>query len=291
MTTTWRMTEPEGEPSRSGSPTAGELLARYSVGDDGRPRSAGERSKLAAQLTAALARSAKAAGAGAVATGRWLGDLLIEAAPHIPVRDIETLQRHHRGLQGEQLGEALARNAARATAAVGVAGGALSAIKYTAPMTLLTFPIQLAIQTLAVAAIEVKLVAELHEAYAVPVPGNGSRRGAAYVMAWANRRGVNPAQPASMLAVIGPVARQQVGRRVIGRAGLNIGTLAPMMAGAAIGGRSNYRQTQKLGDALRADLRRRAPLTGGLTDRVVSRLLDPRRRRQVGGSTTAQPQP
>jgi hypothetical protein len=98
-------------------------------------------------------------------------------------------------------------------------------------------------------------------------------------MAWANRRGVNPAQPASLFSVVGPVARQQVGRRVAARAGLNIGTLAPMMAGAAIGGRSNYRQTQKLSDAIRADLRRRAPLTGGLTGRVVNRLLDPRRRR------------
>lgn len=282
MTSSMRISEPEGEPTPSDRPSAGELLARYSVGEQEQTRSAGERGKLAAQLTAALARSAHAAGAGAVATGRWLGDLLIEAAPHIPVRDLETLQRHHRGLHGDLLADALVRNAARATAAVGVAGGALSAVKWTAPMTMLTFPIQLAVQTLAVAAIEVKLVAELHEAYAVPVAGTGSQRGAAYVMAWANRRGVNPAQPASLLTVVGPVARQQVGRRVAARAGLNIGTLAPMMAGAAIGGRSNYRQTQKLSDALRGDLRRRAPLTGGLTGRVVNRLLDPRRRR---GST------
>ena len=43
----------------------------------------------------------------AVASGRWIGDSLIEAAPHLPVRDLETLRLHHPGLEGEALADLL----------------------------------------------------------------------------------------------------------------------------------------------------------------------------------------
>ena len=124
-----------------------------------------------------------------------------------------------------------------------------------------------------VAAIEVKLVAELHEVYRVPVQGNGTQRGTAYVLAWANRRGINPAHPATVLGVVGASTRNRVGRRVAGRAGRNLGTLAPLFAGAALGAMTNHRETQKLADALRGDLRRRQALVGGLTGRFVTGLL------------------
>lgn len=78
-----------------------------------------------------------------------------------------------------------------------------------------------------------------------------------------------------MTAALGVVARQRVQRRLVGRAGRGIGTLAPLMLGAAYGAWSNRKQTIALSDSLRGDLRRRRPLVGGLTGLAVSHLLDP----------------
>ncbi len=230
---------------------------------------------LAAPLALALASSARRAGSVAVASGRWLADVVVDAAPRIPVRDLATLREHHKGLEGEALADALIRNAVIATAAVGVAGGAVTAAKWTVPVTLVTIPLQLAVETAAVAVIEIKLVAELHEVYGVAVGGTGTQRGAAYALSWANRRGVNPFEPATMTAALGVVARQRVQRRLVGRAGRGIGTLAPLMIGAAYGAYSNRKQTIALSDSLRGDLRRHRPLVGGLTGLAVSHLLDP----------------
>lgn len=230
--------------------------------------------RLLARLGPALAVSARGAGAAAVASGRWLADVVMDAAPHIPIRDLETLTAHHGGRTGEELADALVRNATVATSSVGVAGGALSAVKWAVPISLLTVPIQLTVEVVAVAAIEIKLVGELHEVYGMPVRGPLSQRGSAYALAWANRRGINPLDPQSLSAAMGAITRQRVQRRLIGRAGRGLGTAAPLMAGAVFGAYSNQRQTGLLAESLRADLRRKRALTGGLTGRVVARALD-----------------
>lgn len=225
------------------------------------------------QLSVALAGSARTAGTAAVASGRWLTDVVVDAAPHIPVRDLATLTAHHRGLTGEQLADALVRQAMISTSGVGVAGGALTAMQWTVPATLLAIPIQLAVETAAIAAIEIKLVAELHEVYGVAVSGTTTQRGAAYAISWAGRRGINPLDPSTMSAAVGAVARSRVQRRLVARAGRGIGTLAPLMAGAAYGAVSNRRQTRALAGALRADLRRGRPLVGGLSGRAMGKFI------------------
>ena len=78
-----------------------------------------------------------------------------------------------------------------------------------------------------------------------------------------------------MTFALGVVARQRVQRRLVGRAGRGVGTLAPLMLGAAYGAVSNRRQTVAMSDSLRADLRRGRPLVGGVTGLAVSHLLDP----------------
>lgn len=257
--------------SPDGDTVVTEILGRIAA-DESPP------GRLLGLLALALATSARKAGAAAVTSGRWLADVVVDAAPRIPVRDLETLRHHHKGLEGEALADALVKNAVLATAAVGVAGGAVTAVKWTVPVTLVTIPLQLAVETAAVAVIEIKLVAELHEVYGVAVPGTGTQRGAAYALSWANRRGVNPLEPATMTAALGVVARNRVQRRLASRAGRGIGTLAPLMLGAAYGAVSNRKQTVTLADSLRADLRRNRPLVGGLTGLAVSHLLDPRLR-------------
>ncbi len=244
-------------------------------------RSARDWSGLMRQLGVALIASGRRAGVMAVTSGRWLADVVVDAAPRIPVRDLQTLRAHHPGLEGERLADAIVASAVKATMAVGIGGGAVTGIQWTMPVTLVAIPIELAVEISAVAAIEIKLVAELHEVYGVPVRGSGTQRGAAYALSWANRRGVNPLEPATMTAALGVVARRRVQRRLIARAGRGIGTLAPLMAGAAYGAYSNRRQTLLLADSLRGDLRRR-PLMTSLTGNAVSKLLEPGVRRLVG---------
>src|SRR5262245_8348997 len=63
---------------------------------------------------------------------QWIADVVGDVAPHLQVRDLETLRRHYDGLDGEQLAERLVRNASRVTAGIGAAGGGVAAIEWVA---------------------------------------------------------------------------------------------------------------------------------------------------------------
>lgn len=218
-------------------------------------------SRLLGRLTRAVVSSARRAGVASLGRGRWLADTLVEAAPRLPVRDLETLRRHHHGLFGDALADALVQNAVRTTTAVGAAGGALATVDLAAPPLLFSVPAQIAAETLAVAAVEVKLIAELHEAYGVQVPGTGTQRAMAFVQAWARQRGVDPAKPGTVTLALGTAARRDLRRRLMGRAGRNITSLAPFLTGAFAGAALNHRATRRLADAVRADLRRRVDVS------------------------------
>ncbi len=126
------------------------------------------------QLLTRLVGQARARGIGDLfkprAALRWMVDTVAEIAPHVPVRDLATLRRHFPGLSDEELADRLVRNASRATAGVGAAGGGASAVQWTVTPTLLSAPVLLAAETVAVVAVELKLTGELHEIYGVPLP-------------------------------------------------------------------------------------------------------------------------
>jgi hypothetical protein len=193
------------------------------------------------------------------AAGRWMVDAVNDLAPHIPIRDLATLRRHYGGLDGEQLAERLVRNAARATASVGAAGGGVAAVEWVAPPTLLTAPVLLTAETVAVVGIEIKLLGELHEVYRVPVPGSGAQRAVALVQGWASQRGVNPMVPGiGVAAVLGTAARKELRDRLLRRFGRNLTTLGPLLTGAAVASYLNRRATRAIADRVRADLRKRS---------------------------------
>jgi hypothetical protein len=254
-------------------PDLGELLAHFAddagPDGDGRPASA----TLVRQVGVAAVASGRKAGVVAVASGRWLADTLLEAVPHLPVRDLATLRSHHHGLEGEELADAMTRNAAIAAAAVGASGGALAAVSWSTPVSLATIPLQLAVETLAVAVIEIKLVAELHEVYGLAVSGTGTQRGLAYAAAWANRRGVNPLEPKAAASLLTRATRARVQRRLVARTSRSVGTATPFLLGAAYGAWLNRRTTADLAAELRLDLRRRRPLTGGLAGHLIRGVL------------------
>jgi hypothetical protein len=231
----------------------GELVAR-AADEDG----SADRGRALGAVARGLASSARGAGVRAAATGRWLSDVLAEAAPRIRVRDRLTLYAHHPGRTDDEIAEALIRHASMATAAFGAAGGALAAAEFAAPPTLLAAPFQLAAETLAMAATEIKLVAELHELYGQPAPGPLTQRGSAYLMSWVRQRAVEPAMAGGGLAgVLGRAAKRELRTRVLRRIGRNVTSLAPFLAGALAGAEVNRRATRGLGDKVAAELRGR----------------------------------
>jgi hypothetical protein len=188
---------------------------------------------------------------------RWLVDTVNDIAPHVPVRDLDTLRRHFDGLDGEELADRLVRNAARGTAGFGAAGGGLAAIEWAAPPTLLTTPILLAVETVAVVAIELKLIGELHEVYRQPIPGNTAERGAVLLRSWSDQRGVNPMIPGvGVAAILGTAARKELRDRLLRRFGRNLTTLGPLLTGAAVASYLNRRATLTVAERVREDLRK-----------------------------------
>ena len=202
-----------------------------------------------------LAKRARSAGAKALASGQFLADVLSDVAPHVRVRDLETLQAHHGGQTGEALADTLERNATKATTSLGAAVGTAAAAQWFAGPTLLMVPVEIMIETLAVALVEVKLIAELHAVYDVPVVGSGTDRGMAFLQAWASGRGVDPWRPWVASAAMGAATRSSVARRAMGRMGRGIGGVVPLMVGAVWGARANRNQTRRLAAGIRADLR------------------------------------
>jgi hypothetical protein len=222
-----------------------------------------ERRARAAAFTAAAHRGARFTGRrmrqarrGASAGTGWLAAQVMVMAPRLRVRDAEALRAQFPGASAEEIADALIDGAANASATVGAAVGAWA----TLPV-LPAFPFEIATETLALVGIEIKLVAELHEVYGTPAPGNVVDRMTAYVAAWAHRRGVS-AVPGGLIMMAGSPLARRLRRRLAGRAGRSVFSLGPMLTGAAAGAVLNRRETRRLGQDVRADLRRRALAEG-----------------------------
>ena len=192
---------------------------------------------------------------------RWMGDVVGDIAPHVPVRDRETLRRHFPGLDDDEIAERLIRNAARGTAGIGAAGGGVASVEWVAAPTLLSAPVLLAAETIGVVAIEIKMIGELHEAYGRPITGAPRHRAVALVQSWTGRRGVNPLVPGVGVAtVLGTASRKELQGMLLRRFGRNLTTFGPMLTGAAVAGYLNRRATRSLGDDIRQDLKKRRAL-------------------------------
>jgi len=222
---------------------------------DGDELGRADRARALARLAGILATRARIAGATAVGSGRFLADLVLDVMPHIPVRDLNTLVDHHRGLTGEALADAMVRNSARTTSGIGAVGGVVAAAEWAALPLLITVPLEVVVETLAVASVEIKLVGELHAVYGIEIIGTGAQRALAFTSAWASRRGIDPLRPWTVPSVLGIAGRQQLRRRMVGRFARNLGTLAPFLLGAVIAAKLNRSQTLSLATLVRTDLR------------------------------------
>ncbi|MFJ8629222.1 hypothetical protein [Streptomyces sp. NPDC093568] len=181
----------------------------------------------------------------------YLADRIIEYAPRIPVRDLATLRRQFPGLGPEQLADKLVAGAANASSTVGAGVGAAAMLPVPPAM-----PTELAAEITGVAAIELKLIAELHEVYGVRPPGNLRERSTAYLSSWSEERGIDPMKPMTVNAALGGQMKRELRQQIMKRMVRNLPNLMPFMVGAAVGAVMNRRDTRKLAARIRTDLRK-----------------------------------
>ncbi|MEU2515538.1 hypothetical protein [Streptomyces syringium] len=203
-----------------------------------------------ASLAAAVGRGAKMGGRGARAGLTAVAERIIANAPRIPVRDLATLREQFPGLGPEQLADKLVAGAANGTSTVGAGVGAAAMLPVPPAM-----PAELATEIVGVAAVEFKLIAELHEVYGLRAPGTTRQRAMAYLAAWTEERGIDVTSPTTLNAALGGHLRRELRQQVLKRTFRNLPNLAPFMIGATVGAVMNRRDTKKLAEKVRKDLR------------------------------------
>lgn len=232
---------------------------------------AADRRRLTASLAAAAHSGARATGRGVRAARRGMGSArrgmgsgggrlatqVVAMAQRLRIRDQAALRAQFPGKSSEEIADALIEGAARASAAVGGAVGAWAALP-----VLPAYPVEIATETLALIGIEIKLVAELHEAYGTPAAGTRGERMTAYVAAWAHRRGVFMVPTGLVLAAGSPLARR-LRWRLATRMSRSVFSLGPLLTGAFAGAMLNRQETRRLGHSVRTDLRRQVQQGGG----------------------------
>jgi hypothetical protein len=268
------MTDVAGEPAGARQDTPDTIAAQAAelATEVTEAREERERRRLTAAFAAAARSGARATGRGARATGRgmratgrgvraarrgtaggpgWLATQVAAMAPRLRVRNQAALHAQFPGLSTEDLADALITGAGRASAAVGGAVGTWAALP-----VLPAWPAEIVAETLALIGIEIKLIAELHEAYGMPASGTVVDRATAYIGAWAHRRGVLAATPGGLILVAGSPLARRLRRRLAARVGRSAFSLGPLFTGAMAGAVLNSVETRRLGQEVRADLRR-----------------------------------
>jgi hypothetical protein len=244
-----------------------------------------DRRRLTASLATAARSGARATGRGVRAARRGMGSVrrrmgsarrgmgsarrgmgsgggrlvaqVVAMAQRLRIRDQAALRAQFPRKSSEEIADALIEGAARASAAVGGAVGAWAALP-----VLPAYPVEVATETLALIGIEIKLVAELHEAYGTPATGTPVERMTAYIAAWAHRRGVFMVPTGLVLAAGSPLVRR-LRWRLATRMSRSAFSLGPLLTGAFAGAMLNRQETRRLGHSVRTDLRRQVQQGGG----------------------------
>ncbi|MGV9314146.1 hypothetical protein ACWDR0_18495 [Streptomyces sp. NPDC003691] len=217
------------------------------VGDPAAEQVPGKAGKLAG-----VRRGVRRSGQSAKAAVGYLADRIIENAPRIPVRDLATLRAQFPGLGPEQLADKLVAGAAAGTATVGAGVGAAAMLPVPPAM-----PAELATEITGVAAIELKLIAELYEVYGLRPPGTLKDRSTLYLATWSEERGIDVTKPSTYknAALVSSGLKRELRQQIMKRMIRNLPNLLPFMIGAAVGAVINRRDTRHLAERIRKDLR------------------------------------
>jgi hypothetical protein len=117
-------------------------------------------------------------------------------------------------------------------------------------------PTELAAEITGVAAIELKLIAELYEVYGIRPPGDLRQRSTAYLNSWSGERGIDVTKPSTMSAALNGHMKRELRQQIMKRMVRDLPNLMPFMVGAAVGAVMNRRDTKKLAERIRKDLRK-----------------------------------
>ncbi|WP_229925138.1 EcsC family protein [Streptomyces sulfonofaciens] len=200
---------------------------------------------------AAVRDGVRSSGRRARATVGFLTDRVIDIAPRIPVRDLATLRKQFPGLTPDEIADKLIAGAANGTSTVGAGIGAMAMLPVPPAM-----PTELAAEVTGVAAIELKLIAELHEVYGRRPPGGLKERSIAYLTSWSGERGIDVTKPWTVNSAVGTQMKRELRQQITKRLVRNLPNLMPLMVGAAVGAVMNRRDTRRLAERVRGDLRR-----------------------------------
>ena len=241
-----------------GSPDAGASLeattdrADHPAPDQGPAPAARLRVRVVGGKARVLAREGiRRGGTRARAGLSYLADRVIDIAPRVPVRDLATLRRQFPGLGPEELADKLVAGAAAGTSTIGAGVGAAAMLPVPPAL-----PTELATEITGIAAVELKLIAELHEVYGVRPPGSLKIRSTAYLSSWSGERGVDVMKPSTYDAALGGRMKRELRQQIMKRMVRNMPTLMPFMVGAAVGAVMNRRDTRRLAARVRTDLRK-----------------------------------
>ncbi|MFJ9943733.1 hypothetical protein [Streptomyces erythrochromogenes] len=248
-------TDPETGPEAPG----GSASAALAVPSDTAPAASGAepgegpRRDAGGRRLQAVKNGVRKGGEGVRGAALYITDRIIENAPRVPVRDLATLRAQFPALGPDQLADKLISGATAASATVGASIGAAAMLPVPPAM-----PAELAAEITGVAAIELKLIAELHEVYGQRPHGNLKERTFAYLTAWTEERGVDLTKPTTLNAALGGQMKRELRQQIMKRMIRSLPNLMPFMVGAAVGAVMNRRDTRKLAEKVRADLRRQA---------------------------------
>lgn len=213
----------------------------------------GSRLKSGAHRMQAVKNGVRKGYEGARAAALYVTERIIENAPRVPVRDLATLRAQFPGLGPDQLADKLIAGAANATSTVGAGVGAAAMLPVPPAMAA-----ELAAEITGVAAIELKLIAELYEVYGLRPPGDLRERSLAFLAAWTKERGIDLTHPTTLDVALGGQMRRELRQQIIKRTFRNLPNLMPFMVGAAVGAAMNGRDTRRVAEKVRGDLRARA---------------------------------
>ncbi|MFB7596223.1 hypothetical protein [Streptomyces sp. NPDC056160] len=180
-----------------------------------------------------------------------LADRIIDIVPRIPVRDLAALRRRFPDLGPEELADKLVAGAAHGTSTIGAGIGAAAMLPVPPAM-----PTELAAEITGVAAVEIKLIAELHEVYGVRPPGHLGARSAVYLTSWSGERGIDVTKPSTVDSALGGQMKRRLRQQIMKRMVRDLPNLMPFLVGAAVGAVINRRDTRRLAARVRADLRK-----------------------------------
>lgn len=174
------------------------------------------------------------------------------------VRDRAALETEFQGRDREAIAGDLIRRAVRSSGRVGIGGGMLASAEFLAPQSWFGIPAQVAAEAVAVALVEIKLTAELHNLYGLVDGTSVKEHGALWVTAWAKGSAVTVHSSRDLITAVTKLGQTQVKRRLARRARQNLTSLFPMMTGAAIARWANRRQTKKFARAMHASIKQAA---------------------------------